>query len=60
MVAQFRYMRDSKYYARSHIKKMSNTMFVDATCTNEVDRVMSQRAVCVDKKPLLFTRRGKT
>ena len=23
----FRYMRDSKYGARSHIKKMSNTMF---------------------------------
>ena len=26
-VVQFRYMRDSKYGARSHIKKMSNTMF---------------------------------
>ena len=27
-VAQFRYVRDNQYGATSHIKKMSNTMFV--------------------------------
>ena len=66
-IAQFRYMRDSRYDARSHFKKMSNTMFcaqgrggISQPDKKQEDCLMGQRTVRRYISPLHCTRRENT